>query len=73
MDKFMQQYVSSGGRQENFNKYVISMYKMANTAQANVIAGNLKSKFAVQMQDLMGGRVKDFSNSAPQQGEQIAE
>jgi len=57
------EYVKNGGRQQNFNKFMTDIYKRANTSQANIIADNLKNPYSKQMQELMGGRMRDFTNS----------
>jgi len=62
---FMEEYAKSGGKQENFNKYMVNLYKSANTSQANEIAKALKTPYAKSMQEIMGGRsMKDFSQQA---------
>lgn len=57
MANFAEKYVSAGGRQENFNKWVLNLYKKASTPQANDIMAQLNSPRAKRMQELMGGRV----------------
>jgi hypothetical protein len=62
-DRFLEAYVKHGGKQENFNKFMIQQYKQANTSQANKIFENLRSPFAVSMQKVMGGyQLDDFNN-----------
>jgi len=63
---FMEEYAKTGGKQENFNKYMMGVYKQANTSQANEVAKALKTPYAKGMQELMGGRsMLDFSNTPP--------
>lgn len=63
---FMSEYAKTGGKQENFNKYMVGLYKSANTAQANEIAKALKTPYAKGMQEIMGGKsMLDFSQQAP--------
>lgn len=57
MANFAEKYVSAGGRQENFNKWVLNLYKKASTPQANDIMAQLNSPRAKRMQELMGGRI----------------
>lgn len=61
--KFLADYVHAGGKQENWNKYMLDIYKKANTSQANDIAKHLNTPYGKSMQELMGGRyLKDFTN-----------
>jgi len=62
---FAERYVASGGRQENFNKWILQLYKHATTPQANEIMSQLNSPRAKRMQELMGGRV--FKEMASEQ------
>ena len=62
---FAERYVSAGGRQENFNKWILQLYKHATTPQANEIMNQLNSPRAKRMQELMGGRV--FRGMTPEQ------
>lgn len=55
MSKFAKDYAAIGGKQKNFNRHVMQLYKRANTAQANAIAENLKNPMAQSMQQIMGG------------------
>jgi hypothetical protein len=64
MHSFLNSYVKVGGHQENFVKYMMDINKSANTSQANIIAKHLKTPYARNMQELLGGAaIKDFSNS----------
>jgi hypothetical protein len=71
MTKFMDGYVRSGGKQEEFNRWYVSQVKTMNTPQANKIAEKMNSPYATYMQSIMGGRLlatpPDFA--ALEQGE----
>jgi hypothetical protein len=53
--KFSEQYAKSGGKQAQFNKFMINEFKAANTSQAEKIVAQLQNPFAQKMQVLMGG------------------
>jgi hypothetical protein len=55
VDKFAAQYAAIGGKQQNFNKFMIREIKAANTNQANAIMMNLKNPMSQNMQMIMGG------------------
>jgi hypothetical protein len=61
-------YAAIGGKQENFNKFMMGIYTKANTAQANLIAKKLNTVEGRSMQRMMGGRFTDF-NSVGTEGE----
>lgn len=62
MDSFAQGYAETGGKQEQFNQWMVQLYKTANTSQANKIQEGLGSRFSQDMQEIMGGyRLKDFA------------
>ena len=63
--QFAQEYAATGGKQVNFNKYVMSSYKSANTTQAEHLSQQLSSPFLQKVQGLMGGRLV-MSTPAPQ-------
>lgn len=52
---FAAKYAASGGKQQNFNKYMLNEIKAANTNKANAIMNNLKSPMGYKMQQIMGG------------------
>lgn len=52
---FAAKYAALGGKQQNFNKWMINEIKSANTNKANAIMQNLKSPYAQKMQQIMGG------------------
>ncbi len=60
---FMSSYVKSGGRQEQFNQWMMRQMMLANTAQANRLADDLKKPEAQVIQNMMGGgRMMDYSD-----------
>lgn len=52
---FAQKYAESGGKQKNFNKYMMDLYRSSNTSQAEQIQGSLSNPFSYKVQLLMGG------------------
>ncbi len=56
MAKFSAAYAANGGKQMQFNKYMLNAYKSANTSQSQRILQQLSSPFNQKMQILMGGR-----------------
>lgn len=61
MEQFSQRYAENGGSQTEFNKWVMQLYRTANTSQANKITQDLSSPFNQSMQRIMGGyELKDF-------------
>lgn len=63
VDDFLDSYVGIGGKQTEFNKWMMQLYKEANTSQANELARKLESPHAQSMQTIMGGyELNDFSN-----------
>lgn len=62
IDSFVEQYVATGGEQENFNAWFLTQYKTANLSQANKLAQDLNSPFSQSMQKIMGGyELRDFT------------
>jgi len=55
IENFAAKYAALGGKQRQFNQWMMEQYKNANTSQANQIAEHLKSPFAQKMQTIMGG------------------
>jgi predicted helicase len=55
VSEFAQRYAAIGGKQINFNKYMINQIKNANTVQANKIMENLRNPYSQRMQQIMGG------------------
>lgn len=58
--QFAKEYVANGGKQVNFNKFMLSEMKNANTAQASQIVHQLQNPFAQKLQVLMGGASSDY-------------
>jgi hypothetical protein len=63
MNTFSEKYASLGGKQKNFNKYMLLQMKTANTTKANEIANNLKNPYSTKMQEIMGGTGMTDGNS----------
>lgn len=62
IETFASAYVSKGGRQENFNKFMLQQYKSANTSQANALREQLGKPYTQSLQSIMGAyELKDFS------------
>lgn len=53
--QFAQEYARTGGKQQNFNKWMMNEMKAANTSQAQKITQQLQNPFAQKVQVLMGG------------------
>ena len=63
VDDFASSYVGVGGKQKEFNKWMLQLYKTANTSQVNELQSKLNSPFAKSMQSLMGGEeLGDFND-----------
>lgn len=64
IEDFAEAYARAGGRQDYFNRWIMQLYKSANTSQTNAIMRALESPFTKNMQRIMGGEeLRDFSNS----------
>lgn len=62
IENFAMQYAESGGKQEEFNKWFLQLYKSANLSQANKIRNGLSSQYSQSMQKIMGGyELRDFT------------
>lgn len=62
MDDFAVKYARTGGKQEQYNKWMMQLYKTANLSQASAIQDNLGNDFNQSMQRLMGGKeLRDFT------------
>ncbi len=62
IQKFAEEYVAAGGKQEQFNQWFIQQYKTANLSQTNKISQDLNHPFSQSMQRLMGGNeMRDFT------------
>lgn len=55
VNNFAEQYVNLGGKQAQFNTWMMQMYKNANVPQAEQLNSKLTHPFAYKMQLLMGG------------------
>lgn len=55
IEQFAAGYAALGGKQHNFNKYMIEQIKKADTSRANALMDNLKSPYSYKMQQVMGG------------------
>jgi len=65
VEGFAAEYAATGGRQEEFSKWMVQLNKTANVSQTNKLRDNLSSPFSQSMQVIMGGReLKDFTNSS---------
>lgn len=53
--QFAARYAAAGGKQQNFNKYMLNEIKAANTNRANAVMMHLKSPMSQKMQEIMGG------------------
>lgn len=53
--QFSEEYAKLGGKQKQFNKWMMETYKNANTAQAEKLAESLNNPYAYKIQLLMGG------------------
>lgn len=52
---FAARYAELGGKQKGFNKWMMDLYRSANTSQAEQLQGSLSNPFAYKVQYLMGG------------------
>ena len=68
MAKFSAAYAATGGKQAQFNKFVLNSYKSANTSQSERILHQLQNPFNRKMQVLMGGRdsIDSAESAAPE-------
>lgn len=55
MQEFAQAFVERGGKQQQFNQWMMRLYKDTNVQQAEALRGSLKTPFAYKMQLLMDG------------------
>lgn len=56
VERFAARYAELGGKQREFNKWMLKQITTANTSQANKIMEHLQSPYAQNMQRVMGGR-----------------
>lgn len=52
--KMAERYAAAGGKQKDFNKWMVNQYKSANTSQAELIRNKLDSPYSQKVQILMG-------------------
>ena len=55
MQQFAEAFVQRGGKQAQFNQWMMRLYKDTNVEQAEALRGSLTKPFAYKMQLLMGG------------------
>jgi hypothetical protein len=55
MAVFAAEYSKAGGKQVQFNKWMMNKIKSANTNEAQKITSQLQNPFAAKVQVLMGG------------------
>ena len=61
IESFAADYAASGGRQQEFSKWMLQLQRTANLSQSNKIVQSLNSPFTQDMQKIMGGReLRDF-------------
>jgi hypothetical protein len=53
--QFAAEYAKDGGKQQNFNKWMLNEMKNANMNEAQKITAQLQNPFAKKVQVLMGG------------------
>lgn len=72
LDKFSEAYAATGGKQAQFNKFLLGTYKSANTSQSQKILQQLQNPFNQKMQILMGGR-NDTQAGTPDVEQEVQE
>lgn len=55
VSQFAKQYAAAGGKQAQFNKFMLNEFKSANTPVSQKIVSQLQNPFAQKIQVLMGG------------------
>ena len=71
MNGFIKSYVGLGGKQRDFNRHVMELYKQANTTQSNRLAENMNSPYAQYMQRVMGGAVLRDGRGSTEESEEV--
>lgn len=62
IQNFALAYAKSGGRQDQFSKFMITQMRQANTSQVNALRDKLNNPLAQGLQTIMGGeRLPDFA------------
>lgn len=65
-------YAKSGGRQDQFSKFMVTQMRMANTSQVNVLRDKLNNPLAQGLQEIMGGeRLPDFMSGGTTRAEDL--
>lgn len=63
LEEFQRYYVKTGGKQENFAKFLAAQYKNTTVSQANQLRDQLSSPFSTHLQTIMGGyKLEDLVN-----------
>lgn len=65
IDQFAEKYAATGGKQAQFNKFMLGTITSANTSQSERILQQLQNPFNRKMQILMGGRNEDAVGNTP--------
>jgi hypothetical protein len=69
VSNFAAKYAALGGKQQNFNKFMLAQIKSSNTMKANAIMDNLHNPYSQYMQQVMGGaRQLDGNSFDPSSG-----
>jgi glucuronate isomerase len=55
VEKFASRYVELGGKQQNFNRWMMNLHTNANTSQSEQLRASLTDPFSYKVQLLMGG------------------
>jgi hypothetical protein len=72
LDQFSEAYAATGGKQGQFNKFMLGAYKSANTSQSQKILQQLQNPFNQKMQILMGGR-NEVTSGTPSVADDVQE
>ncbi len=59
---YLQAWVKNGGRVQDFNKAILTSITKANTPRANEVIRSLKGPYGQHMQNMLGGKLEDFSS-----------
>ena len=55
LQEFMESFVNKGGKQKEFNQWMMRLYKDTNVPQSEILMGKLSQPYAYKLQLLMGG------------------
>lgn len=55
MQEFMEAFVQRGGKQKEFNRWMMRLYKDTNVPQSEILLGKLGQPYSYKLQLLMGG------------------